>query len=73
MNDAWLTIVVAAGTVALMAAIVGAAFFFAARAERRRRENAAPDLLDVVDGLLEAGAELAPLEVRRRYRNRSDD
>ncbi len=45
------------------------AFYFAARAERRRNEHAEPDLLDAVDAILVAGAELAPRDVKLRYRD----
>jgi hypothetical protein len=46
---------------------VPGAFYFAARAERRRKEHAEPDLLDAVDTILTASAELAPRDVKRRY------
>lgn len=44
---------------------------FAARAERRRRDGAAPDALDVVDAIVMTGADVASLEVQRRYRSGS--
>ena len=45
------------------------AIYMGIRAERRRKENAEPDFLDAVDTVIMAGADLAPRDVKRHYRN----
>ncbi len=71
MSDDLVTLLGALLGLGLVGGVTGAAFFFAARAERRRRDGAAPDALDVVDAIVMTGADVASLEVQRRYRSGS--
>jgi Flp pilus assembly protein TadB len=72
MSDDLVTLLGVVTGIGMVGGITAAAFYFAARAKRRRREGAAPDALDLVDAVVSEGAELAPLEVQRRYRNDAD-